>query len=145
MLDVHRIGAAQSAEGNVPQAKRRVHAGRTAFLLIKLFLAGVVVIFASDAKVMPSLATDFKVGIAAKNSKPDGDRQLTCPVCGGLVCLIPEYPLLASPPDKASSPVDPVPMPVIASARLPCSRGPDAAVSIFVVASFEPRGPPFPA
>lgn len=144
MVNIHRMDTVQSAEGNAPQAKRRVHAGWTAFLLITLFLAGLVVIFAADAKAVPRSAIGFsEIGIAAKNSTPDGDRQLICPVCGRLVCLIPEDPPPASPPDNALSPVEPVPMPVVASVRLPWARVPDAAVTIFVVSSFEPRGPPF--
>lgn len=133
----------QSAGGNAPQAKRRVHAGWTAFLLITLFLVGWVVIFAPDAKAVPRSAISFsKIGIA-ENSTPDGDRQLICPVCRRLVCLIPEDLPPASPPDNALSPIEPVPMPVVASVRLPWARVPDAAVTIFVVSSFEPRGPPF--
>lgn len=130
---------------DMAQAKRRVHAGWTVFLLITLFLAGSVVIFASDANAVPRSAIGFsKIGIAANNATPDGERQLICPVCGRLVCLIPEDLLPASPCDSALPPVDPVAIPVIASVRLPCARVPDAAVAIFVVSSFDPRGPPFP-
>jgi hypothetical protein len=144
MANIHCMDMAQSVESNAPQAKRRVHAGWTAFLLITLFLAGLVVIFAPDAEAVPRSAIGFsKIGIAAKNSTPDGDRQLMCPVCGRPVCLIPEDLPPASPPDNALSPVEPVPTPVVASVRLPWARVPDAAVTIFVVSSFEPRGPPF--
>lgn len=143
MVNIYCMDMAQWAKGNIPQAKRRVHAVWTAFPLITLFLAALVVIFASDAKVMPRSAIDFsKIGIAAKNSTPDGGRQFICPVCGRLVCPMPEGLPLASSPDGTLPPVDPVPMPVIASVRLPRARVPDAAVSIFVVSSFEPRGPP---
>lgn len=130
---------------DMAQAKRRVDAGWTVFLLITLFLAGSVVSFASDANAVPRSAIGFsEIGIAANNATPDGERQLICPVCGRLVCLIPEDLLPASSCDSALPPVDPVAIPVIASVRLPCARAPDAAVANFVVSSFDPRGPPFP-
>ena len=136
MVNVHCMDMAQ--------AKRRVHAGWTVFLHITLFLAGLVVIFASDANAVPRSVIGFsEIGIAANNSTPDGERQLICPVCGRLVCLIPDDVLPAAPPDSALSPVDPVAMPVIASVRLAWARVPDEAVSIYAVSSFEPRGPPF--
>lgn len=144
MVNVHCMDMVQWAEGNVPQPKRRFYAGGAAFLLITLFLAGLVAAFASDAKAVPRSAIGLsKIGIAAENSTPDGDRQLICPVCGRIVCLIREDLVPASLSDSALPPVDPVPMPVIASLRLPWARVPDAAVSIFVISSFEPRGPPF--
>jgi hypothetical protein len=99
--------------------------------------------FALDAKATPQPAVGFsQIGSATGAVAPGGDREAKCPICGRLVCPIPDDLLAASPPDTALSAADPDPVPVIGTVRLSGARVPDALVSIFPTA-FEPRGPPF--
>lgn len=144
MASVECMNDAPPPDRNVQRVGRSVHPGWISVLLITLFAVGLVANFVADAKPLPQSAMGISQIVSATgNWTPDDDRQLVCPVCGRLVCLVPDDLLAASPPDSALPPADAVPTPVIGCVRLPWARAPDAAVSIFLVSSFEPRGPPF--
>lgn len=142
MASVHCLDMAQLIRGQ--QTRRSaVLAGRVAFLAATLFLLGLIAIFASDAKATPQSTIGLsQIAGPTGALTPGDDQQAKCPICGRLICAIPDDALTASPSGSALPPVCLGPMPVIGSVRLPKVRTLDAPVSVFP-ASFEPRGPPF--
>ena len=142
MAGVHCLDMVQLPHGQ--RARRSaVRAGRVAFLAAALFLLGLIAIFASDAKATPQSSTGFSQVASATGKLTQGDdQQAICPICGRLICAIPDDALEASPSNSALPPAGPRPMLVIGSVRLSRAHAPDPPVSVFP-ASFEPRGPPF--
>lgn len=120
-----------------------VRAGRVALLAAALFLLGLTAIFASEATATPQSTAGFsQIASATGLLPPRDDQQAICPICGRLICVIPEDALAASPSNSALPPAGPRPMLVIGTVRLSSARAPDPPVSVSP-ASFEPRGPPF--
>lgn len=142
MASVYCLDMAQLPHGQ--RARRSAaRAGRVAFLAAALFLLGLIAIFASDAKATPQSTTGFSQVASATSTLTQGDdQQVVCPICGRLICAIPDDALEASPSNSALPPAGPRPMLVIGSVRLSKARAPDPLFSASP-ASFEPRGPPF--
>jgi hypothetical protein len=114
-----------------------------AFLAISVLLLGLIAIFASDAKATPQSTTGFSwIASAPGALAPGHDQQARCPVCGRLICAIPDDELVASSLDSALPPTGLGSMLAIGFVHLP--RVPASYPPAFVFpASFEPRGPPF--
>jgi hypothetical protein len=118
-------------------------AGRVVVIAISLILLGLASSLASSARATSQSAIAFsQIDSAPGAIATDHGGETTCPICGRLVCPIPDDLLMASPPNTALLAADFDPAQVVASVRLPEARAPDAAVSVFPTL-FEARGPPF--